>query len=200
MKRNRLFLFGGGLIIIVLSVACYAVLPYAPSLTPRNRFSNQPTYRALGAARKQWAGSNITHYDLKAKLTDTTLFPEYCSYSVEVRNEEVVQTLTNTCSQPMPISHLFDWIQANLDKYDGQCGPNGCACDGPLGLDVTFEPQRGYPFQAAFHSMPQFASQYRSIFEQTLSGWGAPGFERMCTLMGGVYPQITEVTLTALPQ
>ena len=43
------------------------------------------------------------------------------------------------------IGQLFAQIDHDRAIYEGQCGPNGCTCDGDYRLEAGFEPTLGYP-------------------------------------------------------
>jgi hypothetical protein len=39
---------------------------------------------------------------------------------------------------------VFDYIEAEIGRI-GECGPNGCACDGGRTIDVVYDTALGYP-------------------------------------------------------
>ena len=46
-------------------------------------------------------------------------------------------------------AHEFGLALERREK-NPQCGPNGCICDGPIVMDVIYDPEHGYPKQITY--------------------------------------------------
>jgi Family of unknown function (DUF6174) len=152
----------------------------------RKLFLNTPTHE-LTAAKKKWAAQNITHY----RLTLNYSIFNNCQQEVEIKDDKVIAVKQNTCSTiPLQtMTHLFSEIEsaANGEK----CGPNGCACDGPVRIDANYDAKYGYPNQLDFKLKPEQRWQYFDYWKNQLSG-GA------CTLVGFVGNKITVSAFTPI--
>jgi Family of unknown function (DUF6174) len=145
----------------------------------RTLFLNTSTHE-LTAAKKKWAAQNITHYRLTLNYSTFN----NCQQEVEIKNEKVIAVKQNTCSTiPLQgISHLFTEIES-ADNGE-KCGPNGCACDGPVRIDANYDAKYGYPNQLSFKLKSEQRWQYFDYWKNQFSG-GA------CTLVGFVNNKIT---------
>ena len=57
--------------------------------------------------------------------------------------------ITGSRSTTWPtVDNLFARVEDG--QKNPQCGPNGCICDGPIEMSVTYDPQRGYPQQITY--------------------------------------------------
>lgn len=104
----------------------------------------------LAKAQSRWENRDFKRYRMVVE-TDSG-FSEPCRQEVEIENEKVINVF-HDCKKPgsfveqptQTITNLF----IELEKYSSktECGPNGCACDGVISADVSYDPQLGYPRQ-----------------------------------------------------
>lgn len=184
MPRRRL-------IIAVLVLLCLAA-GWAVIASPRPDPMTQALalMRAdLAQARQRWTAAPVAHYRLEMTIRHQPMGTSSCTYAVEVQTEQIVQIDVNTCQEELrSISALFDHIQFFIDSYGGTaCGPNGCACDGPVGVDAVYDTQLGYPRRVVFGPAHQYAHLFRT---------NEDGF---CTLVGYGLTHWELVQFTALP-
>lgn len=109
--------------------------------------------RALEQAQARWAAAALTDYRIVVELSSTFY---RCEQDFEVRAGEVGTMYANRCpvspvmgtgsgmATRYTVTALFERIQTHLQN-DAPCGPNGCLCDGVIGLDVEYDPALGYP-------------------------------------------------------
>lgn len=144
-----------------------------------------PVRVALQQARERWDQRPISHYRLQAEVSDLgSPFLGPCQYDIEVRDEQVVQTYSSSCSmQPLVLSQVFGWTEGQVQRYDGQCGANGCECDGPVGIDVITDQTHGYVQRVTIRSRHDLTPQYRNW-----QRWFRTGGATTCTLIGSIYP------------
>ena len=178
--RHRRYLLLATTIVALLSCAAVGLaLQWAPSQE-----------QSLAAARALWDRRPFSRYRM---VTEHTGGLETCRQDVEVWDERVVAVLSNTCPRsPMTVVNLFLEIERYILTIGGQCGPNGCACDGPIGVDVVYDSRLGYPRRLKVRSKPEQRWQYPAYWRRLLSGGG-------CTLIGFDGPAIEVVSLTPLP-
>jgi len=142
-----------------------------------------PEDRKLAAARQRWATHAIPHYRLVVRMVDDD--GGGCRQDIVVQHEQVMRVFENTCrGSARTVTELFDWIEQRIASYRAQprgCGPNGCACDGTLGVDATYDAERGYPTSTHIHLLPEEGSRFPSYWWKWI--WG--GGKVMCTAMGG---------------
>ena len=70
-------------------------------------------------------------------------------------DERVVNVSKNDCSLPLPpsapasegwtVTRLFNQIGEYITQQEGTCGPNGCACNGPIRVQAIYDERTGYP-------------------------------------------------------
>jgi hypothetical protein len=143
--------------------------------------------RDLAAAQRRWGARPFSGYRL---VIETHAFGS-CHYEIEVRDERVTTILQRSCLGPAPtVTDMFHEIQAHIDERS--CGPNGCACDGPIGVEVVYDSQLGYPTQFVIRPQPQHRWQYIGYWKQAVFGGG-------CTLIGWISQRMTVLSLTPLP-
>ena len=162
---------------------------------------------SLSAARNRWASRPFTHYQL--------VFENHhpwatCRYDVEVRDEQVVSavvTPSHLCDHlpgatTATITGMFD----RLSAADGQCGPNGCACDGQIEVEAIYDERLGYPHSARTHlrQADWWHSHDFDIRHYSLSDWRQ--YPRLtskltvgCTLKGYIPLEIRVLDLRPLP-
>jgi hypothetical protein len=126
----------------------------------------------LETARERWAEQGITAYRITVEYS-VPLFS--CQQDMEVRNEVVDYKHTDRCSlnptrtpRYFTVSDLFQRIEDSLNAP--QCGPNGCACDGPIAVAVTYHPELGYPQQIVYQLRPDRRWLYGEYWQALLNG------------------------------
>ena len=144
----------------------------------------------LRAARARWAAQQLSHYRIELRYGALG----YCRQRVEVRNGSVAQVLENTCSEPAPtVDQLFDQIDRTIETAQGSCGPNGCACDGTIGVFAEYDPRMGYPRTKGLVLQPSARWRYPDYWTQRLAG-------RLCSSLEISRQIVTVVGLEPLGQ
>jgi hypothetical protein len=178
-RHRRHLLLAAAMAALVSCAALGLALQRAPSQA-----------QSLAAARALWDRRPFSRYRM---ATEHTGGLGTCRQDVEVRDERVIAVLSNTCPRsPMTVTNLFVEIERYILTIGGQCGPNGCDCDGPIGVDVIYDSRLGYPRQLEVRSKPELRWRYLAYWRRVLSGGG-------CTLVGFGGPAIEVVALTPLP-
>jgi hypothetical protein len=144
--------------------------------------------RELDAARSRWAARPFSHYRLVIEYGQL----RYCRQSVEVADEQVVAILENTCSEPTPtVTDLFERIERDIATVSGRCGPNGCGCDGTIGVSAAYDPTLGYPQHKEVQLRPRDRWRFPDYWMRRLSG-------QLCTSWELGHETITVISLTPL--
>ncbi|HEX9370891.1 MAG TPA: hypothetical protein VF897_07780 [Roseiflexaceae bacterium] len=99
------------------------------------------------AALRRWQARPIAHYLLR---TREDLGGQRCGQAVEVRGEELVRIVANTCPQPnlWAVSWLFTFVakaQAAVETCARLDAGVGCVCRRSVDLEVTYDPSTGIP-------------------------------------------------------
>ncbi|MFH7030109.1 MAG: hypothetical protein ACHBN1_33305 [Heteroscytonema crispum UTEX LB 1556] len=76
---------------------------------------------------------------------------------------------------------MFKQIESFADGK--KCGPNGCACDGPIAVNAIYDAQFGYPRQLQTSLKPEKRWLYPDYWKNTFTG--------ICTLIGFIDQKIT---------
>lgn len=120
------------IVVVLVIVSGIALFGY------RSNFAESP----LTAARKKWIASAPESYILEINYSHLR-----CKQVLEIKNEKIVATKQNTCSGT-PLQTVTDLLGRieSVDKED-KCGPNGCECDGKIGVKATYDAKYGYPRQ-----------------------------------------------------
>ena len=143
----------------------------------------------LQRARSRWDARPFSRYHL---ITEHDGGLATCRQDVEIDRDRVVAVFANTCArEPITVANLFIDIERCNLTISGQCGPNGCACDGPIAVDARFDAALGYPTLFEVRSQAERRWQYLEYWRRLLTGG--------CTLVGFSGPSITVVALTPLP-
>lgn len=143
----------------------------------------------LQSARSRWDARSFSRYHL---ITQHAGGLATCRQDVEIDRERVVVVFANTCGRsPITVASLFLDIERYNLTISGQCGPNGCACDGPIVVETRFDPALGYPTLFQVRSQSERRWQYLDFWKRLLRGG--------CTLVGFGGPSITVVALTPIP-
>ena len=142
----------------------------------------------LALAQSRWQVRPFDRYHLV--LEDSGgLRP--CRQEIEVAGDQIVQVIANSCPYPAAttVSDLFATVRRYVAKPP--CGPNGCACDGALGVEVAYHPQLGYPQQVAVRSQISERWKYGDYWRNL---WQNRGQVR-CAVMGYSGPELRVVAL-----
>ncbi|HEX5691032.1 MAG TPA: DUF6174 domain-containing protein [Roseiflexaceae bacterium] len=143
--------------------------------------------RDLAAAQHRWQARPFSAYRM---IVETQAFGA-CRFEVEIHDEQVTAILERSCLSPAPtVTDLFHTIQQHADE--NRCGPNGCACDGPIGAEVVYDAQLGYPTEVLVRPQAQQRWRYPGYWKRAVFGGG-------CTLIGWIGQRITVLSLTPLP-
>jgi hypothetical protein len=131
----------------------------------------------LANARARWQTGGTDDYRIVVHYH----VPLYeCVQDFDVRDGQVDTLHRNECpvnpvvgssgglSARFTVEALFDRIAGDLENP--QCGPNGCVCDGPIGLNVRYDAALGYPVEIASRTMPELRWRYPEYWTAQLSG------------------------------
>ncbi len=134
----------------------------------------------LSEARALWQSQNITAYRIAVQYQ----IPLYeCQQDFDVRDEQVAYRYKDECQvtpvagsftgqfEPLIVSDLFQRIEDTFTNPD--CGPNGCACDGPIGVDVVYDSKYGFPQKLTYRIVPELRWRYLDYWRALLSGASA---------------------------
>lgn len=129
--------------------------------------------RASGteAARERWAARPFDAYRLVVEIHSGM----DCIIDNQVEGEQAIYGTGNPpgCAHfRFSVSDLFALIDA---FKHGQCGPNGCGCDGPIGIEVQYDETLGYPTQIEILLQPERRWQYPEFWELQLQGGSCAG-------------------------
>lgn len=181
LTRRRLIATACLFILMIAAVALYQAAP-----------ANQ-----LAWAQARWAANGYAAYRIAVKY-EVPLYQ--CEQDFEVRDGAVSYRHEDGCSvspvngaqgglsEPMMISKLFRDIEDTLENPT--CGPQGCLCDGPLGADVIYNAERGYPEKIVYRLMPDvrwrdpnfWIAQLTGKLSCLSSGKGSAGTEQTITV------------------
>jgi len=191
--RERMKLSGGALLLIggLVLVGIIVFVFIAPA------WKHPPvTAQVLDAARARWKARPFDHYRLTVQY-DGGIVGMSCLKDAEIRDERIVTVTQSTCTNGMympaffTIAELFAQMEYDIATYDGQCGPNGCACDGDYRLEAAFEPTLGYPQKFQVALLP----------DERAAPWPLRLFTR-CTYIGSFGPDLGQtrvIAVTPLP-
>lgn len=106
----------------------------------------------LLAARQKWLQRPVAGYAIELERREGALS---CFQSFEMTAEGEIEQLQGDCrGEPWSVEHMFDEIEQYLTSVN--CPPNGCACDGRIIVEATYDPQLGYPTELRYTTIPQF--------------------------------------------
>jgi hypothetical protein len=177
-KNNSLLI--GGLIVTVLAISGVA-------LAHQGKFSQDKSLEELTAAKQKWQKNAVSHYRLTLNYSELNS----CQQELEIKNEKVISRKKNTCSTIPSVQTVTELFQ-HIDSANNQkCGPNGCACDGPLAVDVVYDSKLGYPRQVGMRLQPQKRWLYYSSLEDFYPG-------TPCTLIGFINQNISVSEFTPI--
>lgn len=145
------------LLILFLVIAVAAFVVYRT--TPLAR---------LADARAQWASNGLSDYRIIVEYE----LPLYsCQQDLDVRNGEVDYRNQDSCRmtpvlganqgimEMLTVNGLFARVEQAVTTPE--CGPNGCVCDGPITVDVTYDAEMGYPQVLNYRLAPE--DRWRSL-------------------------------------
>jgi hypothetical protein len=169
----------GVLIITILLTSGIAIFA-------KSTFFSNTSINQLAAAKKNWAAQNVTHYRLTLNYSQHD-----CQQEVEIKEQKVIAVNQNTCSTipPQTVTDLFTQIESAANGEE--CGPNGCACDGPVRIDAIYDAKYGYPNQLDFRLKPEQRWLYFDYWRTQFLG-------EYCTLIGFVNRKITVSAFTPI--
>jgi hypothetical protein len=113
--------------------------------------------RELEQARALWEARPFSSYRLIIQLQPRG--GSVCEKEFEVDEPAQTKTLRDTCpgpdysygnalmellGSPRTVPGLFDYIEAEIGRV-GECGTDGCACDGGRTIDAAYDTDLGYP-------------------------------------------------------
>lgn len=149
---RRILLAAVMLAIVIIGLVIYGASP-----------TNQ-----LAEARSRWAANGYPAYRI---VLDYSLPLYACEQDFEVKNEEVTYRNRDSCRMSpvtgnkggllelMTVANLFLRIEKSINEPE--CGPNGCICDGYIGIDVAYDPTLGYPQRLEYRLRPE--DRWRSL-------------------------------------
>ncbi|HET9221346.1 MAG TPA: DUF6174 domain-containing protein [Roseiflexaceae bacterium] len=99
------------------------------------------------AAQRRWEARPAAHYLLR---TREDVRGKLCGQMVEVRDEQVVRILSDTCAHPTlwTVSWLFRYVERagvaaeRCARYEPG---SGCVCRDAVEMQVEYDPTLGYP-------------------------------------------------------
>jgi hypothetical protein len=99
------------------------------------------------AALRRWEARPPTHYLLR---TREEVRGKLCGQMVEVRDEQVLRILSDTCAHPTlwTVSWLFSYVERaavpaeRCARYEPDAG---CVCRDAVDMQVEYDPALGYP-------------------------------------------------------
>jgi hypothetical protein len=146
---------------------------------------------ALQRARERWAQRTFDHYTWRVIYRAGT----DCLQDIEVEAEQVVVSHPHPevdCDiQPQTVTEFFDLVQRYIER--SRCGPNGCACDGPVATMVAYDEQLGYPVSLRRQLRPQLRWLNLDYWNGQFTGG------LVCRSLGFGGLRITVSQLTPLP-
>jgi len=172
ISKNKYRLFGG---LIVTVLAINGVV-----LANQETFSQDKSLEKLTIAKQKWQGKAVSHYRLTlhySHLND-------CQQQIEIKDEKVISRQKNTCATIPSVQTITDLFHHIESANNQKCGPNGCACDGPVAVNVIYDSQLGYPRQIEM----QLQSQKRWLYYDSVEDF-YPG--RLCTQIGFINQKIS---------
>jgi hypothetical protein len=99
------------------------------------------------AALRRWQTRPLRHYLLR---TREEVRGTLCGQTVEVRDEQVLRILSDTCAHPTlwTVGWLFSYAergQVAVDRCARYDPDAGCICRDAIELQVEYDPNLGYP-------------------------------------------------------
>ncbi|MEZ4668395.1 MAG: DUF6174 domain-containing protein [Anaerolineae bacterium] len=155
----------------------------------------------LAAARERWAAQHITTYRIEVEYQRPF---NTCQQDFKVEGDTISYKFSDSCTlgaaavsgsadDKLPtVARLFDQLEHDLNNP--ACGQNGCVCDGPIEMRVTYDPQRGYPQQIIYELRPDLRWRYLEYWIAQINGGLA-----QCPPTAYVGQTITVLSLEAAP-
>lgn len=130
----------------------------------------------LAAAQERWAAQGISDYRILVEFKRPF---NTCRQDFKVQGATIAYKFADSCTlgavaiggndDRLPtVARLFAQVEGSLKNP--QCGQNGCVCDGPVEVTVTYDPQRGYPQQIIYELRPDLRWRYLDYWIAQLNG------------------------------
>ncbi len=130
----------------------------------------------LETAKARWSATGITDYRIVVEYKRPYIT---CLQDFDMRGTNIGYKHKDTCnmggaitgnrSTTWPtVTNLFDRIENG--QANPQCGPNGCICDGPIEMTVTYDPERGYPTQINYTLRQDLRNRDLGYWQAMLDG------------------------------
>jgi hypothetical protein len=164
-------------IIIIIGLIVIGGVALFGDRTVLSNYSNNQ----LELPKQKWNKQAVKNYRLILSYSHFN-----CQQDLEIKDEKIVTVRQNNCATipGKTVTDLFGKIESLADGKE--CGPNGCACDGPLGVNAIYDAKFGYPRQVEIKLQPEKRWQY---FEY----WQGFVTQNYCTLIGFNNQKITVV-------
>jgi hypothetical protein len=144
--------------------------------------SNNPGQASLDDARARWAARPFDNYQIAIR---NSMPPLACDAEYVIVDQTVSQVISTvpsaeTCAYSLDtVEQLFSYLES---FKAGDCGPNGCDCDGQIRLRVAYHQELGYPlhFESYLYRPVNLFEQlnpFRKSYPCTLVGWIGDDFE-----------------------
>ena len=154
----------------------------------------------LQVAQTLWAAQHISDYRIVVEYKRPF---NTCQQDFKVQGDAIGFRYADTCTlgaaaidgneDTLPtVARLFTQLEADLKT--AQCGQNGCVCDGPVQISVTYDPQRGYPQHITYELRPDLRWRYLEYWLAQVNGTLA-----QCPPTAYVGQTITVLSLEAAP-
>jgi Family of unknown function (DUF6174) len=189
--KLRYLLLGAGL--ITTCSACMVIVLFWHDIKAAAVADRQQSKLAeLDQAKARWQARPFSSYRLinQFLLFDGTV----CERAFEVNQQAQTNVLRNTCSEGYDfyftnvqssfssVPGLFDYITAEIGRV-GECGSNGCACDGARTIDAVYDADLGYP---------------KRIELRLQSDWTTRSWPQGCSLMAPNLPILVTVSMNPI--
>jgi hypothetical protein len=162
-----------------------------------------PFVDPLAAARERWTTSGYTDYRIVVEYAQPYFV---CFMDFEVRAEKVTYAHQDTCNfgfntSANPNNRSLSWptvrnlfAQIEREQSAPRCGPNGCACDGPIEVTVTYDPTLGHATDLVYRLRPELRWQYPEFWDALINNT-----LQDCPRSQYVGQRIRVLSITALP-
>jgi hypothetical protein len=191
-KVNRRYLYlGAGLLTPI--IACMVITLIGPAVRSAAVADRQRSKLSeLTQARALWEARPFSRYRLILHLQPSG--GSVCEKAFEADEPAQTKPLSDTCAavydfylmkflgSRRSVTGLFDYIEAEIGRL-GECGANGCACDGGRTIDVVYDTALGYP---------------KKVETRLEKDWTTRGLYLGCTVMGNSLPSPVTVTVNPI--
>jgi hypothetical protein len=162
-----------------------------------------PFVDPLAAARERWTTQGYTDYRIVIEYAQPYFV---CYMDFEVRAEKVTYAHQDTCNfgfnaSANPNNRSLTWptvrnlfAQIERERATPRCGPNGCACDGPIEVSVSYDPALGYAADLVYRLRTELRWQYPEFWDALVNNT-----LQDCPRSQYVGQRIRVLSITALP-